>query len=172
MLRVLLSVVLVSSLAACTGNAGKETAKKETPAKKEAGELKRHRAGSFPIASAVEVPSGFKLVYHSGQVPDPIDREKGTYGDTEQQTFNVLSKLKKSVEDKGWSLKDIVKMVVFLVGDPEKGGQMDFQGMMKAYFFLKSHCHLNTSILYNILYVLIVIEPWHHNLPVIIIMVA
>ncbi len=30
-------------------------------------------------------------------------------------------------------MSDVVKMNVFLVGDPAKGGAMDFEGLMKAY---------------------------------------
>ena len=30
-------------------------------------------------------------------------------------------------------MSDVVKMNVFLVGDPDKGGAMDFAGLMSAY---------------------------------------
>ena len=31
------------------------------------------------------------------------------------------------------SMKDVVKMQVFLVGDPAQGGKLDFAGMMDSY---------------------------------------
>jgi enamine deaminase RidA (YjgF/YER057c/UK114 family) len=37
------------------------------------------------------------------------------------------------LERHGLSMGDVVKMTVFLVGDPAMGGQMDFDGFMEAY---------------------------------------
>ena len=92
----------------------------------------------FPIARAVEVTPATTLIYHSGQVPGPVDpkAEKGSrkyYGDTETQALSVFKKFEASFKDLGVGFKDVVKMTVFLVGDPEKGGKMDFAGFMKAY---------------------------------------
>jgi len=90
---------------------------------------------TFPIASAVEVN---KLVFESGKVPAPLDAkaEKNTlayWGNTEQQTVSVLQQIADSLKAKGLSMADVVKMTVFLVGDPAKGGQMDFAGFMQGY---------------------------------------
>ena len=38
-----------------------------------------------------------------------------------------------SFKDLGVDFSDVVKMTVFLVGDPEMDGKMDFAGFMKAY---------------------------------------
>jgi enamine deaminase RidA (YjgF/YER057c/UK114 family) len=38
-----------------------------------------------------------------------------------------------SLENLGLDFGDVVKMTVFLVGDPEMDGRMDFGGFMKAY---------------------------------------
>lgn len=93
---------------------------------------------TFPIARAVEVPAGTTLIYHSGQVPSPEDTEaeKGSrkyYGDTYTQSMSVFKKFEASLTDIGLDFGDAVKLTVFLVGDPEMEGKMDFGGFMKAY---------------------------------------
>ena len=102
--------------------------------------IQRHRpAGStFPIASAVEVPTGRSLVFLSGTVPPVADdkAERGSlaaYGDTRTQTQGVLKAIERQLQAQGLGMGDVVKMQVFLVGDPGKGGKMDFDGFMAAY---------------------------------------
>jgi enamine deaminase RidA (YjgF/YER057c/UK114 family) len=90
---------------------------------------------TFPIASAVEVN---KLVFESGKVPAPKDPKaaKGSvefWGNTEEQTLSVLSQIESSLKQKGLGMGDVIKMTVFLVGDPALGGKMDFAGFMKGY---------------------------------------
>lgn len=90
---------------------------------------------TFPIASAVEVN---KLVFESGKVPAPKDPKaaKGSvefWGNTEEQTLSVLSQIESSLKQKGLGMGDVIKMTVFLVGDPALGGKMDFTGFMKGY---------------------------------------
>lgn len=93
---------------------------------------------TFPIAQAVEVTADTTLVYHSGTLPspanpdaDPSSRER--YGDTEAQANSVFENMGKSLENLGLDFGDVIKMTVFLVGDPEMDGRMDFGGFMKAY---------------------------------------
>lgn len=98
----------------------------------------RKQQGSFPIASSVAVPAGSELVFVSGTLADPVkpDAPAGSaerLGDTEAQAASVLQKIAKVLEASGLSLADVVKMNVFLVGDPAKGGAMDFDGLMRAY---------------------------------------
>jgi enamine deaminase RidA (YjgF/YER057c/UK114 family) len=92
----------------------------------------------FPIAQAVEVPAGTTLIFHSGQTPSPKDPKaaQGTaeyWGDTKTQAQSVFSNIKASLDEKGLGFGDVIKMLVFLVGDPAKEGKMDFQGFMDAY---------------------------------------
>ncbi len=105
-----------------------------------APEVIRHRIpnSSFPIASAVEVPAGRTLVFVSGAVPAVADpkAERGSlaaYGDTRTQTLSVLANIDRQLKGLGLSMGQVVKMQVFLVGDPSKGGRMDFDGFMSAY---------------------------------------
>ncbi|WP_417356331.1 RidA family protein [Gallaecimonas pentaromativorans] len=103
-----------------------------------AAEIKRYPlpgGSTFPISSAVEVDG---TVYQSGMVPAPKDPKapKGSaayWGDTEVQTLSVLSRIEASLKEKGLGMGDVVKMTAFLVGDPAKGGHMDFEGFMKGY---------------------------------------
>lgn len=100
----------------------------------------RHKPANsnFPIATAVEVPSGHTVVYVSGQVPAAIDAAApadsvAAYGDTKAQTLSVMAKIKGVLEGMGLTMGDVVKMQVFLAGDPAKDGKMDFAGFMEGY---------------------------------------
>ena len=109
------------------------------PALSCAADVVRHKPANsnFPIATAVEVPSGKTVVYVSGQVPAAIDPaatgDNIAYGDTKTQTISVMNKIKAVLEGMGLTMGDVVKMQVFLAGDPAKGGKMDFAGFMEGY---------------------------------------
>ena len=104
-------------------------------------EVTRHALpnnSTFPIARAVEVTPDTTLIFHSGMIPSAAnpDAEQGSaeyYGDTETQALSVLKRLEESYKDLGVGFEDVVKMQVCLVGDPNKGGEMDFAGFMSAY---------------------------------------
>jgi len=123
--RACLSVCLCSLLATAPASAG------------DSG-IVRRQAGDFPIASSVLVPSGTTLVFVSGTLADPAKPDAppgsaGRFGDTETQAASIFTKLAKELAASGLALADVVKMNVYLVGDPQKGGAMDFAGFMKAY---------------------------------------
>lgn len=93
---------------------------------------------TFPIAQAVEVTPDTTLIYHSGTLPGPAnpDADPGSreyWGDTEAQANSVFENMANSFEKLGVGFGDVIKMTVFLVGDPEMGDRMDFGGFMKAY---------------------------------------
>ena len=94
---------------------------------------------NFPISNAVEIPPGATTVYLSGQVPPVVDASKpandpAAYGgDTRAQTIGVLTTIDKQLKAMGLTMKDVVKMQVFLVADPAKGNKMDFGGFMQGY---------------------------------------
>jgi enamine deaminase RidA (YjgF/YER057c/UK114 family) len=107
----------------------------------QAGDVIRHKLpnnSTFPIAAAVEVPAGTATIYLSGKVP-PVINDKAAkdsvtaYGETEKQTLGVLGAIRDQLTGLGLGMGDVVKMQVFLVGDPDKGGKMDFAGFMKGY---------------------------------------
>lgn len=108
------------------------------PTPSPAAEIVRRQQGAFPIASTVTVPPGTELVFVSGMLADAAktDAPEGSverYGDTEAQAESVLRKIAAALSAAGFALADVVKMNVFLVGDPALGGRMDFDGLMRAY---------------------------------------
>ena len=87
------------------------------------------------ISSAVKVPAGSEMLYVIGITPEtvagaPADR---SFGDTKTQTDSVLKRIGAILTAQGYGWEDVVMMRVLLVGDPTKGGGMDFAGMMEGY---------------------------------------
>lgn len=110
------------------------------PAPTPAQEVIRHPIpdSDFPILQAAEIPPGATLVYLSGQIPPVVDEEAEpgsleAYGDTETQTVGVLEKIEAILESLDLTMGDVIKMQVFLVGDPNNDDQMDFDGFMAGY---------------------------------------
>ena len=106
----------------------------------QAQDVIRHKLpdSDFPIARAVEVPAGKTTVYVSGAVPAVADaaadpKTPEAWGDTKTQTVSVLNAIDANLKDLGLTMGDVVKMQVFLVGDPDNGGKLDFAGFMKGY---------------------------------------
>jgi enamine deaminase RidA (YjgF/YER057c/UK114 family) len=104
------------------------------------GELVRHKIpdSTFPILQAVEVPAGYKTIYLSGMGPDVADKSKPassveSYGDTQTQTVSTLKKIEATLKRLNLSMSDVIKMQVFLVGDPQQQGHLDFKGFMAGY---------------------------------------
>ena len=98
---------------------------------------KRIGPDASPISTSVSVPTGSRLVYVSGTVPEVVDanapeRSVARFGDTEAQTRSVLRKVEAALKDQGLGLGDVVMMRVFLVAPPGQA-EMDFAGMMRGY---------------------------------------
>lgn len=101
----------------------------------------RHKlpnGSSFPISAAVEVPAGKTMIYLSGMVPPVVDAKAAkdsvtAYGDTRTQTTGTLKSIEAELANLRLTMGDVVKMQVFLVGDPANGGKMDFAGFMQGY---------------------------------------
>ena len=112
-----------------------------TPVLAHAQAIVRHKLpnnSTFPISAAVEVPAGKTIVYLSGKVPSVTDAAAAkdsvaAFGDTRAQTANVLEAIQADLKGMGLDMGDVVKMQVFLVGDPATGGKMDFAGFMQGY---------------------------------------
>ena len=92
----------------------------------------------FPISSAVTVKAGVDTYFLSGALAPVVNKDapKGSvaaYGDTETQTVGALNAIKGTLARLGLTMADVVKMTIFLVGDPAKDNKMDFAGMMVGY---------------------------------------
>lgn len=91
------------------------------------------------ILQGVTVPPGAELLYLSGQLASPLDPTKpvtpgavatiADFGDTRTQTISTLNKIKGALAAHGYTLADVIKLTVFVAGDPKLGGKMDFAGM-------------------------------------------
>ena len=105
-----------------------------------AAEVVRHKIpnSDFPIAQAVEIPAGMTTVYVSGALAS-VNNEKApkgsieSYGDTKTQTISAFKSIEKTLTSMDLKMGDVVKMQVFLVGDPSQDGKMDFKGFMEGY---------------------------------------
>jgi enamine deaminase RidA (YjgF/YER057c/UK114 family) len=92
----------------------------------------------LPIAAAVVVPAGYDTIYVSGHLPKVANPNapKGStdmYGDTKTQTTSVLQQISDVLGAQKLTMADVVKLTVFLAGDPAKDGKMDFAGMNAAF---------------------------------------
>ena len=89
-----------------------------------------------PIANGVWAGD---TLYLSGQLASPVtqaDAVKGTpvvYGDTKTQALSALGKIQALLQEQGLDMKDVVKMTVFMAGDPALGNKLDFAGFQAAY---------------------------------------
>jgi enamine deaminase RidA (YjgF/YER057c/UK114 family) len=89
-----------------------------------------------PIANGVWAGD---TLYLSGQLASPVtaaDVTKGTaavYGDTKTQSLSALNKIQALLKEQGLDMKDVVKMTVFLAGDPAMGNKLDFAGLQGSY---------------------------------------
>jgi len=116
-----------------------DAAPKAAP-KAAAADIVRYKipGSDFPIALAVTVPSTATIHFVSGQVPAIADAgaapdSLAAFGDTRTQSESVLKKIKEVLESMKLDMTDVVKMTVYLVGDPAKGGKADTKGFMEAY---------------------------------------
>jgi enamine deaminase RidA (YjgF/YER057c/UK114 family) len=102
-------------------------------------EIKRVKGDAqSPILASAIIPAGTTVFYLSGQVPAVTDATKPAgsieqYGDTKTQAISVFTKIQKLLADQNLTLGDIVKLTVYLVGDPKTGGKLDFKGFSEAY---------------------------------------
>lgn len=89
------------------------------------------------ILSGVTIPPGAETLMLSGQLPNPIDPAKTdsieAYGDTKTQTISTFKKIEAALATQGYAMSDVVKLTVFVVGDPKLGGKMDFAGFNAGY---------------------------------------
>lgn len=102
-----------------------------------AATVEHKQAPGAMIASSATVPPGSTLYFLSGSTASPIDpadtSSPGAYGDTQAQTLSILTKMKAQLAEMGLTMGDVVKLTVFLVGDPRLGGKMDRDGMTVSY---------------------------------------
>jgi len=92
------------------------------------------------ILDAADIKAGADMIFVSGQLPAPLDPAKpmseiksiDDYGDSKTQTISVLSKIRKILESRGYTMGDVVKMTLFIAADP-KLGKIDFAGVNEGF---------------------------------------
>jgi enamine deaminase RidA (YjgF/YER057c/UK114 family) len=96
-------------------------------------QVTRTGAPTATISSLVTVPAGYASVYVAGTTASTPGQAIPETMDSKAQTTVILEKIKALLAAEGLGLGDIVKMNVYLVGVPSKGGAMDSAGMNESY---------------------------------------
>lgn len=130
-MRTIFAAALAALAASCTTLAAEDMAPRDIA-------RAVNPAMTIPIATSVRVPTGHDLVFISGMVPAAADAtapagSRAYWGDTRTQTLSVLARLQAALEAEGLTFADVVVARVFLVGDPELQGRMDFAGLNQAF---------------------------------------
>jgi enamine deaminase RidA (YjgF/YER057c/UK114 family) len=100
--------------------------------------LKRYDRPDASILRGVEIPEGAALFHSSGLVAPVRDpnAEAGTgerYGDTYTQSIGIMERIKELLTEADLGMEDVVFLRVYMVPDPNKGGEIDWQGWFRAY---------------------------------------
>lgn len=111
------------------------------PATAQESAIKRHASPTNPdaiILQSVSIPRDAELLLLSGMVAAPIDPKGASegleaFGDTRTQTASALARIGAALAARGYQMSDVVRLTVYLVGDPRLGGKMDLAGMNAAY---------------------------------------
>jgi len=103
-----------------------------------AHDIVRRSDATLPIATSVQVPAGADWVFVSSTLAEAHSDlappgSPASLGDTAAQARSVLGQIAAELEAQGFAMHDVVKLGVFLVGDPNKGGTADYAGLMSAY---------------------------------------
>lgn len=94
------------------------------------------------ILQGVTVSPGATTLYLSGQLANPLPESASKpaaeltmadFGDTKAQTVSVLDKIAAILEARGFAMSDVIKLTVFVAGDPKLDGKMDFAGMNEGF---------------------------------------
>lgn len=89
------------------------------------------------ILGGVTIPGDAEVLMLSGQLASPIDPAKTdsieAFGDTRTQTISTFNKINAALAKQGYAMSDVVKLTVFVAGDPRLGGKMDFAGFNDGY---------------------------------------
>ncbi|NIJ07159.1 enamine deaminase RidA (YjgF/YER057c/UK114 family) [Sphingomonas vulcanisoli] len=97
-------------------------------------------ASPSPILQGAEIKAGTDIFYLSGQLASPLpasaskkpsEMTMDDFGDMKTQTISVLTKIKKALEEHGYTLNDVVKSLVIMA--PGKDGKLDFAGMNEGW---------------------------------------
>lgn len=103
-----------------------------------AHDIVRRSGSDLPIASSIKVPAGADWVFIGATLPRATNPaapagSADRLGDTAAQARSVLEQVADELGAHGFAMSDVVKMTVYLVGDPARDGVPDYTGLMSAY---------------------------------------
>jgi enamine deaminase RidA (YjgF/YER057c/UK114 family) len=79
--------------------------------------------------TTIKIPANAEQLYVSGAGASA--KADGSWGNMEEQTVDIFTKFKATLEQQGWSLGDIIQVRVFAVAN--KDGTLDFDGFNRGY---------------------------------------
>lgn len=115
-----------SSQSTTSRNTGGPSASSSTVADKDS--ILRQGEGRL-FYTTIQIPANAETLYLSGSGASPD--ENGVWGDMEEQTINTFTKFRTTLEERGWSMADIVQVRAFAVAG--EYGILDFDGFNRGY---------------------------------------
>lgn len=103
-----------------------------------AKKVKRYDRSDATILKGVEISAGNAYFFSSGMVGLVLDTtaqlgDPQRYGDTYTQSIGALKRIEASLIEAGLSMKDVIKLNVYIAPDPANGGTIDFTAWFRAY---------------------------------------
>ncbi|MGB0523263.1 MAG: RidA family protein [Flammeovirgaceae bacterium] len=126
-----------SLLLACIVFSVSQCQQAPVPKEKEAF-VKRYDRPDATILKGVEVSEGNAYFFSSGMVGPVLDTtaalgDPKRYGDTYTQSIGALTRIEASLKEAGLSMKDVIKLNVYIAPDQAKEGVIDFEAWFNAY---------------------------------------
>lgn len=92
------------------------------------GGIERKNEGRL-FYRTIKIPANAETLYLSGSGASA--KPDGTWGNMEEQAINTFTKFKQTLEEEGWSMRDIVQVRAFAVAG--EYGLLDFDGFNRGY---------------------------------------
>lgn len=103
-----------------------------------AHDIVRRSGSDLPIATSVKVADGAEWLLVGMTLPGITDAAApadgaARLGDTAAQARSVLDQIAAELNAQGFAMSDVIRLTVYLVGDPARDGRPDYAGLMSAY---------------------------------------
>ena len=100
--------------------------------------IKRYDRPDASILKGVKIPAGHGYFISSGMVGPVLDTtatlgNPKRYGDTYTQCIGALKRIESALKEAGLSMRDVIKLNVYLAPDPSKENKIDFDAWFTAY---------------------------------------
>jgi 2-iminobutanoate/2-iminopropanoate deaminase len=90
--------------------------------------------GSKLLLESATINDKAQVVLVSGNIADPVNAAANPhdFGDTRTQMMSILGKIDAALKRQGMSIKDVVRLTIYVVEDPNLG-KPDYAGMNAGY---------------------------------------